>query len=138
MVLRLVAPLIAVFGVGLLAVALYRRHVPGIGLHSATGARLGVLASFFCFVMTTVMGVLRVIVFREGEQIRQMWLDYIQQTAARYPDPQYQSGLDFMRSPGGFVLAVICFLIFALVVFLILGALGGALGGSFFGRHDKS
>lgn len=138
MVLQLVAPLIAVVGAGFLAVAIYRRRTPGYSLRSGTGARLGLLSGFFCFGMTAALGAVRVIVLHEGDQIRHAWLDYLQQTAARFPDPQYQSGLEFMRSPSGVVFTVACLFLFSLAIFLILGALGGALGGGLFSRHDKS
>lgn len=137
-VLQLVVPLIAVFGAGFLAVVFYRRGAPGIPLRGPSGARLGVMSGFLCFGMTAVLGALRVVVLHEGHEIRRQLLDWIQQTAVRYPDPQYQPSLEFMRSPAGLVFIMAFILIFAFLTFLALGALGGAFGGVLLGRRDKT
>jgi hypothetical protein len=138
MVLKLVVPVIAVFGAGFLAVAFYRRRAPDTAIHAKSGARLGAVCGFFCFGITTILESAAVLVLHRGEEIRRMMLDAIRQTAARYPDPQFQQTLDFMRSPGGMVFMMVFFLIFALAAFLVLGTLGGALGGAVFGRRDRT
>jgi hypothetical protein len=138
MVLKLMAPLIAVVGAGFFTVAFYRRNSPGIIVRSGAGARLGALCGLFSSAMTAVLGALRLVVLHEGEEIRKFLLDMIQQTAARYPDPQHQADLELLRSPTGLVVLMIFILVAALVMFLILGALGGALGGAILSRRDRS
>jgi hypothetical protein len=138
MVLKLVVPLIAVFGAGFLAVAFYRRRAPENAIHAKTGARLGAVCSFFCFGMWTMLESVKILVLHEGGEIRRNLLDLIQQTAARNPDPQLQQGLDYLRSPGGLVFLMVFLLIFGLATFLVLGTLGGALGGTVFGRRDRT
>jgi hypothetical protein len=138
MVLKLMAPLIAVVGAGFFAVAFYRRNSPGIMVRAGAGARLGALCGLFSSAMTAALGALRLVVLHEGEEIRKFLLDMIQQTAARYPDPQHQADLELLRSPTGLVVLMIFLLIAGLVMFLILGALGGALGGAILSRRDRS
>jgi len=138
MVLKLMAPLIAVVGAGFFAVAFYRRNSPGVVVRAGAGARLGALCGLFCSAITAALGALRVAVLHEGEEIRRVMLDVVQQNAARYSDPQFQPTLDFLRSPAGLVLMMVFLLIIGFLIFLFLGTLGGALGGVILGRSDRS
>lgn len=138
MVLKLMVPVIAALGAGFLAVAFYRRRNPDVLMSAGAGARLGALCGVFCFAMTAVFEALAVAILNKGDEIRRTMLDAIQQTAARYPDPQFQAGLDFMRSPAGLVFMMICALFFGFLLFLLLGTAGGALGGVAFGRRPKN
>jgi hypothetical protein len=138
MVLRLIVPVIAVIGAGFLAVALYRRRNPEIAVSARTGARLGAICGFFCAGMTAILGALRVALLHEGGKIRTVLLDALQQQSGRYPDPEFQSSLDFFRSPTGLVLMLVFFFIVALIILILLGMLGGALGGVGLGRRDRS
>jgi hypothetical protein len=70
--------------------------------------------------------------------IRRLMLDAVQQTAARYSDPQFQVTLDFLRSPAGLVFMMAFLLILGLLTFLFLGVVGGALGGVVLGHRDRS
>jgi hypothetical protein len=138
MVLKLMIPVIAVLGAGFLGVVFYRRRLPGIAVRAMAGARLGALSSLFCFGIATTLEAVAIVVLRKGDEVRHVLLDAIQQTAARYPDPQFQTGLDFMRSPSGLVFMLVFMLIFALLTCLLLGTAGGALGGAILGRNDKT
>lgn len=138
MALKLMVPLIAAIGAGFLGVAFYRRRNPGIDVTAGAGARLGALCGLLCFGMTAVIEALAVAILNKGAEIRQTMLDAIQQTATRYPDPQFQAGLDFMRSPSGLVFMMIAALIFGFLVFLLLGTAGGALAGVMMGRRHRT
>jgi hypothetical protein len=138
MVLKLMAPLIAVVGAGFFAVAFYRRNAPGVLVGPGAGARLGALCGLFCAAMTAVLAALRVAALREEVVIRRLMLDAVQQTAARYSDPQFQATLDFLRSPAGLVFMMAFLLILGLLTFLFLGVVGGALGGVVLGHRDRS
>ena len=126
MVLKLVIPLIAALGAGFLAVALYARRNSDVVLSAGAGARLGALCGVLCFGMTAVLGIFEIAILNKGAEVRRSMLDAIQQAAARYPDPQFQAGIDFMRSPAGLVFMMICMLIFGFLLFLVLGTAGGA------------
>jgi hypothetical protein len=138
MVLRLIVPVIAVIGAGFLAVALYRRRNPEIAVRARSGARLGAVCGFFCAGMTAIMGAFRVAILHEGGKIRTVLLDALQQQSGRYSDPEFQTSLDFFRSPTGLVLMLVFFFIVALILFILLGMLGGALAGVGLGRRDRS
>ena len=138
MVLKLMVPLIAVAGAGFLAVAFYRRNIPGMAISSGAGARLGVLCGFLCSVVTATLGALRVAMLHEGDEIRKFLLDTIQQAAVRFPDPQHQADMQLLRTPAGLVAMMISLLIAGFVIFLICGTLGGVLGAAILGRRDKT
>jgi hypothetical protein len=137
MVFRLIVPVIAALGAGFLAVALYRRRNPEIAIHARTGARLGAVCGFFCFGMTAILAALRVAILHEGGKIRATLLDFIQQQSVRYPDPQSQPTLDFLRSPAGLLMMCVFSLVVGLIIFVLLGMLGGALGGVGLSRRDR-
>jgi hypothetical protein len=130
-------PFVAMLSVGFLAVAFYRQREPVSPLRAGIGARLGAMSGLFFFGMSTALVTLRVIFLHEGDELRRKLLEQVQQAAARYPDPQYQAGLDFFRSPAGLVFMVIFLLVFLFLACLVLGALGGVLGGTILGRRDK-
>jgi hypothetical protein len=138
MVTKLVAWPIAVSGAGFLAVAFYRRASPGVGVSAGTGARLGALTGVFCSAMTAVLLALRVAIFHEGEEIRRLMLEGIQQSASRYSDPQFAATLEFMRSPAGLTLMMAFALILGIVTFVLAGTIGGALGAAILGRRGQS
>jgi len=138
MVLKLMVPLIAAIGAGFLAVAFYRRRNPEAAVNARSGARLGAICGLFCSGMTAVLTALRVALLHEGEAVRNALLEGIRQAAAKYPDPQFQASLDFMRSSAGLTLMLAALAIFGCVTILLLGALGGTLGGAMLGRQDRA
>lgn len=138
MVLKLMIPLIAGIGAGFLAVAFYRRRNPHIAVRPRDGARLGAICGLFCSGMMAILLPLRIAILHEGPEIRDSLLEGIQKSAARYPDPQLQTTLDFLRSPTGLAVMLAFALILGLVILVILGSLGGALGGAALGRRDRN
>lgn len=138
MVTMLINPIVASIGAGFLAVALYRRRNPEIAIHARGGARLGAICGFFCSGMTAVLAALRVAFLHEGGRVRAFLLDIVQQTSVRYNGPQYQQGLDLLRSPAGLLALLAVYIIVALVLLVLLGMLGGALGAASLGRRDRS
>jgi hypothetical protein len=136
MVLELVVPLIAVIGAGFLAVALYRRWNLAATMDAKAGALLGALCGLFTTGIGAILGTLRIILLHKTEDVRRWMLEIIQQTATRYPDPQAQPTLDFLRSPGGLVFLMVFLLLAALLLFVVLGTLGGTLAGVAMGRRN--
>lgn len=134
MLLRL-NPFVAALGTGFLAVVFARRRGGG-GIRTMAGARLGALSGLLFFGMLTFLETLAVAVLHKGAEVRGQLIDKIQQAAARYPGPEVQPFLDFVRSPGGLAFMLGASLIFGFVAFIALGAIGGALGASFLGRRD--
>jgi hypothetical protein len=138
MVLKLIVPVIAAIGAGFLAVALYRRRNPEIPMQARTGARIGAICGLFCSAMTAILAAVRVALLHEGGAIRATILEAIQQSTSRYSDPQYQAGVDFMRSDAGLALMMVVSFIVGLIAITLLSTLGGAISGASLGRRDRS
>jgi zinc-ribbon domain len=130
-------PFVASLGAGFLAVAFYRRGGPGISIRSGSGAKLGAVSGVLFFAMSTILELLAVALLHKGAEIRGQMLDKIQQAAARYPGPEVQPFLDFVKSPDGFAIMMVASVIFGLLAFVVLGTCGGALGAALLGRRDR-
>jgi hypothetical protein len=129
----LVAPLVA----GFLATTFSQRHSLGIAIRPLMGARLGAFSGLLLFGITTIFETLAVVLLHKGAEIRAAILDKAQQAAARYPGPEVEPFLQFVKSPDGFALMMVASVIFGLVAALILGGLGGAIGVAFVRRRDR-
>jgi|SRR5580704_10369628 hypothetical protein len=129
-------PFVAALGTGSLAVAFSRRRGSGTEIRPAAGARLGAFSGLLLFGMSTILETLAVAVLHKGAEIRSVMMDKIQEAASRYPGPQVQPFLDFVKSPGGFAFMMVASVLFGLVAVLILSGLGGALGAALLGRRD--
>ena len=129
-------PFVAAFGVGFLAVAFSRRGA-GTVITAASGARLGALGGLLLFGISTTVSLFAVAVLHKGAEIREEQLTKLQQWATRYPGPEVQPLLDFVKSPNGFAIMMVAGLIFGLIAFAVLGSCGGALAASFWGRRDR-
>jgi hypothetical protein len=130
-------PFIAALGAGFLAAAFSQRRSPGLIIRPATAARLGAFSGLLLFAMSTILEALVVAVLHKGREIQAEMLDKVQQAATRYPGPQVEPFLEFVKSPGGFAFMVVFSLFFGLVAFLILGAVGGAISAAFVGRRSR-
>jgi hypothetical protein len=128
-------PFVAALGVGFLAVAFSRRRTPGI--RSGTGAKLGAFSGLLFFGMSTVLQMLAVAVLHKSAEIRSQMLDKVQEAAARYPGPQGQAFIDFVKTPNGFAFMLVASIMFGLLAFIVLGSCGGALGAAVLGRRDR-
>jgi hypothetical protein len=130
-------PFVAALGTGFLAAVFARRRGLGIIIPTGAGARLGALSAFLFFGISAIVETLAVVVLHKGAQVRSEMMDKVQQAAARYPGPEVQPFLDFVKSPGGFTFMVVASVLFGLLAFLILGSVGGAIGATLFRRHDR-
>ena len=130
-------PLVTMLGGGVLAVTFYRYRNPLTSIRPGVGARLGALAGLLGFGISTVLGAFFVALFNKGAELRSLIQEGIQQSAARYSGPEYQSALDFMRSPAGMAFMMVFGLIFLLVSFVALSAIGGAVAAALLGRRDR-
>ncbi|MGO9167279.1 MAG: hypothetical protein ACLP56_10430, partial [Candidatus Sulfotelmatobacter sp.] len=130
-------PFVAALGTGFLAVVFSRRRGPGSAIRAAAGARLGALSGLLFFAVSTFLQTLAVVVLHKGAEIRSEMINTFQQAAARYPGPELQPVLDFVKSPGGFAFMMVASLIAGGVAFVVLGSAGGALGAALLGRSDR-
>jgi len=130
-------PFVAALGTGFLAVAFSRRRGPGPLIRGGAGGRLGALSGLLFFGASTILQTLAVAVLHKGAEIKSEQLDKLQQWATRYPGPEVQPFLDFVKSPDGFAILMVASLIVACVAFIVLGSFGGALGAALLGRHNR-
>jgi hypothetical protein len=130
-------PFVAAFGAGWLGVALSRHSLPGSSIRPSFGAKIGALSGLLLFCMSTIFEALAVLLLHKEAQLRAEMLEKIQQAASRYPGPEVQPFLNFVRTPEGFAFMMIGSVIFALVAFVILGGLGGAASAAILGRRDR-
>ena len=130
-------PFVAALGAGFLAATFSQRRSPGTTIRPAMAARLGAFSGLLLFGISTVLETLVVIVLHKGPEIRGEMLDKVQQAAARYPGPQVEPFLEFVKSPGGFAFMMVASLVFGLVAFLILGGLGGVVSAALGRRRDR-
>jgi MFS family permease len=131
-------PFVAALAAGWLAVTFSRRRTLGSALRPGTGARLGAITGLLIFGMSTIFETLAVVLLHKGAELRSEMLDKVQQVAQRYPGPEVQPFVDFIKTPEGFALIMVGSVIFGLIAFIALGGVGGALGAWFLGRNQRS
>lgn len=130
-------PFVAALSAGWLAVTFSRRRTLGAALRPGTGARLGAVTGLLIFGLSTIFETLAVVLLHKGVELRSEMLDKVQQVAQRYPGPEVQPFVDFVKTPEGFAFMMVGSVIFGLVAFIALGAAGGAMGAWFLGRSQK-
>jgi len=129
-------PIVAAIGAGFLSVAFSRRRGEETVMRAGAGFRLGALSGLFLFAFSAALELVAVVVMHKGSELQSELMEKVQQAAARYPGPEVQPFLDFVRSPAGFAFLVAASLIFGLVAFVALGSLGGALGAALLGKRN--
>jgi hypothetical protein len=134
--LRLVPPLLAVPGAGMLAVILYRRRNPGWRVSAGSGARVGAVTGLLVSAVFAVCCAILVGVLQSGGQVRQEMIEALQQFASRSSDPQVQATLDLFVKPENLaklIPDIVLFILFSIAA----GSLAGALTGAFLGRRNR-
>ena len=130
-------PCVAALGAGIMSAVFSQRRNPGIMIRPAMAARLGAFSGLLLFGMSTILETLVVAVLHKGSEIRSEMMDKVQQAAARYPGPQVEPFLDFVKSPGGFTFMMVASLVLGLVAFIVLGGVGGAVSAALVGRRNR-
>lgn len=131
--------LVAMFSVGFLAVLFYRQGQPTIPLRAGIGLRLGALGGTFSFGFTAALLAFAAMVPELRTKLHQQIMENAEKWAGTHPgDPQIQAALDQLKTPEGFVTAMIVGGILLLVVSILLGGLGGTLGAAILGRRQRS
>jgi zinc-ribbon domain len=130
-------PFVAALGTGFLAATFSQRRSPGAAIRPAVAAKLGALGGLLLFGMSTLLETLVVVVLHKGPEIRSEMMDKVQQAATRYPGPQAEPFLEFVKSPSGFAFMMVASLVLGLLAFLILGGVGGAISAALGGRRGR-
>ncbi len=129
---RLIAPLLALSGAGILAVTFYYRRNSGPRLNARTGAQLGAATGLISSGISAVFFAIFMAVMQAGGEIRQEMMDRLQQLASRSNDPQVQATLDLLKTPEGMaklILGIVGFFLMSIAASSIAGALTGVILG---------
>ncbi len=130
-------PFAAALAAGWLAVTFSRRRTLAPALKRGTGARLGAITGLLIFGASTVFETVAVALLHKGAELRSQVLDRVQQVAQRYPGPEVQPFVDFVKTPEGFAFVMAGSVVFGLVAFIALGAVGGWMSAWFLGRNQR-
>ena len=129
---------VAMFSVGFLSVVFYRQSQPNSGLKAGIGLRLGALGGMLCCGITATLLAAGATVQDLRAKMHQQILENAEKWAGAHPgDPQIQAALDQLRTPEGFVTAMIAGGILLLVISIVLGGLGGSVGAAILGRRPR-
>jgi hypothetical protein len=128
-------PFVGALVAGFLAANFSQRRSPGVADRPAAGARLGAFGGLLLFGLSTILETLAVVVLHKGAEIRTQMMEKIQQAAERYPGPQVEPFLEFVKTPSGFAFMMVASVIFGLIAFCVLGGVGGAISAAFSGRR---
>jgi hypothetical protein len=139
LVLLRLYPAVAMLSAGFLAVVFYRQRRPGIPLRAFEGARLGALAGIFFSIIISLFLAFAVTIPDVRAKMQDEAIQGEQKVAAWFPaNPNIQASIDQLRTPTGFVTALVEASIVFWVLSILLAGLGGALGGAVFRRRDKT
>jgi len=128
--------LVAMVGVGFLAVVLYRQFLHGAPIRALAGAWLGALSGLFFFGYVALVSLLAFTF--QGAKMRDQFFENAQKwMASRPPDPQIQAAFEQMKTPEGFAMAMAGACVVLLVLFPVLASLGGMLAAAILGRRGS-
>jgi hypothetical protein len=134
---RLVVPLLAVLGAGVLAVIFYRHRSPDWKANGRSGAQLGAVTGLLCSSVIALACGIVFAVLQAGGQVREQALEALKQAASRSNDPQMQATLDLLMKPEGLAAKLILAVIGFFLISVVVGSVAGALTGAFLGRRKR-
>jgi hypothetical protein len=121
-------------GGGWLAVNLYRRRSSSLPLSASIGAKVGALAGLLGFAFFSIFSsaylAIATVVLHQGEQLRAILRNALQQTASSSQDPRMQAVVQWVQTPEGLALMVAFSMVLFLVAFLLLSCAGGIFAAS--------
>ena len=123
------SPLVAMPIVGFLAVIFSRQGRPDFAIKTGAAMRLGAFSGLFCFGLTTLLTSLAASVPEFRTKLHDEILKNAEKWAAARPsDLQIQAAIEQLKTPEGFMAALIVGGIMLFVLSIVLGALGGFVG----------
>jgi hypothetical protein len=135
----MVVPIVAVLGMlagGGFCIVLYRWRTgrrdltPGVGMQ--IGAMSGVVASLLLGILTAV----GMVSTSNRAELQTQVVDIFQQQAALRPSPGADMFIRWIKTPDGFVLAMILSMIVFLIFAVLLSGTGGAIGAALLRKKD--
>lgn len=136
MCLRLIFPLVAMLGAGVLSTVFYIRRNPAWRVNARSGAKLGavtglIIAGVCGFFLAITVAIL------QSSALRNEMLDALQQVASRSNDAQVQAALELLKQPEGLGAKLIVGMVSFLVISVGVSSLAGAVTGAFLGRRNR-
>ena len=129
---------VGMLSVGFLAVVFYRAGRPGVVVKASSGARLGTLSGLLCFGIMALMAALAAMVPDLRSKLQEQAIENAQKWVSSRPsDPAFQTLIDQLKTPEGFMKALILAGVMLLITSVVLGSLGGALSAALLGRRDR-
>jgi len=126
---------------GTLAVYTYRKRVPGAVLNLGSGSLLGAASGLFGFLISTFLAVVKILLQRNGSQIRQTTFAAMDKVVVQTTDPQVQQSVQMMvqqfKTPDGFALLIALCALIVCLMFVFFSVLGGAIGANITRRNLK-
>ena len=131
--------IVAMLAAGFLAVIFHGRPRSGTPLRASEAARLGALAGILCSVIVSLFMGFAATVPDVRAKMQDECIASAQKLSAWFPaNPAIQEQIDELKTPRGFVMALIKAGIVLFVLSIVLAGAGGALGGAMLGRRDKT
>jgi len=125
------SPVVAMPIVGFLAVIFSRQGQPGFVIRTGAAMRLGAFSGLFCFGLTTLLTSIAATVPELRTKLHDEILRNAERWAAARPnDLQIQAAIEQLKTPEGFMAALIVGGVMLFVLSILLGALGGLVGAS--------
>jgi len=116
---------------------LYGRRCPTAVITTGVGARLGAASGGIGFGIAAVLTSVGMLLFPTGNEMRDRMLEAIEQSAARYPAPEAQATIQYLKSPQGLTIMLALGLAMTLAFFVVLSTLGGVIGASVVGKRTR-
>lgn len=133
---RLVPPLLALPGAGVLAVILWRRRNPAGHVSARVGGQLGAATGFLCSAVFAFFLGIFIFVMQSGGEARRQLIEALQQFAARSNDPQIQASLDLLVKPENMV-KLIWGMVGLVIISIAACSAAGALTGAYLARRKR-
>jgi small-conductance mechanosensitive channel len=130
---------VAMLAAGFLAVIFHGRRRSGIPLRASQAAKLGALAGILCSGILSMLMAFAVTVPDARSKMQDQCIENAQKFAKWFPaNPNIQASIDQLKTPEGFVRALIEACVILCLLSIALAGLGGILGGAILGRRDRS
>lgn len=134
---RVIGPLLAVLGAGVLAVTLYYRRNPAPIASARSGAKIGAVTGLLSSGVSGLFFAIFVALLRAGGEAQKQMTEALQQFASRSSDPQIQATFDLLKTPEGLT-KLVWGMVGLFLISVAAGSVAGALTGAFLGRRKRS
>jgi hypothetical protein len=130
--------LVGMLSAGFLAVVFYRGGRPGAVLKPGSGARLGIISGLLSFAISAFVVTLAAMVPDLRSRLQQQLIDNVQKVATSRPgDPRFQTLLEQLKTPEGFITVLLVAGVMLLIVSIVLASFSGAVTAVMLSRRER-